>query len=150
STYASLEDKKHRHRSHRRHGDGETEGRGDGEKERRREKAALQSLRLPVPLSLRLPVPLSLRLRISAPPRLCGYAYLIRIFTRLAAKPLTLTRTSTARSPPPARLAGNSTFIWSRAVKNPCAPAKSVLAGFPSMVTVTASATPSSSFGFAA
>src|SRR5262249_59961258 len=113
--YASLEDKKHRHRSHRRHGDGETEGRGDGEKERRREKAALQSLRLPVPLSLRL--------RISAPPRLCGYAYLIRIVTRLAAKPLTLTRTSTARSPPPARLAGNSTFIWSRAVKNPCAPA---------------------------
>jgi len=45
--------------------------------------------------------------------------YLIRIVTRLACKPFTLTRTSTLRSPPPARLAGNSTFIWSRAVKKP-------------------------------
>src|SRR5215813_15342231 len=107
---------------------------------------------LPVSPSPYLPVSPSPRLPVS--PSLCpsvsSYHHLIRIVTRLAATPLTVTNTSTLRGPVFANAGGISTLIWSSPPSEPCAPAYITVALRPPIVTLTDSATPLPSFGFVA
>src|SRR5262249_51673459 len=122
-------------------GDGGTGGRGDWKMENR---YRFSFSRLPVSPSPRLPVSPSLCTFVSS------FHHLIRIVTRFAGTPLTVTITSTLRGPVFANSGGISTLIWSSPPNSLCAPAYNTIALRPPIVMSTDSATPLPSFGFAA